>query len=155
MSIKTIIAGGRDHIITKHEAERIRVILNDLDTSTILSGMAQGVDTCAAFLAELEGYELEKHPAQWRINGRYDKGAGFKRNVAMAEAGNALIALQGGRGTRHMIQTMRDEGKVIYLLNAKGETWVLPSTEEEDEPKWMEISEDMDKATANKEEITG
>ena len=54
-----------------------------------------------------------------------------------------------------MIQTMRDEGKVIYLLNAKGETWVLPSTEEEDEPKWMEISEDMDKATANKEEITG
>lgn len=39
------------------------------------------------FCTKVTNWTVERHPAKWRVDGRYDPAAGFKRNVEMAASG--------------------------------------------------------------------
>ena len=61
---------------------------------------------------------LECYPAQWD---KYGRGAGFKRNVAMAKNGDVLLALWDGKskGTAHMIVTAKLQDLNVYIIECK------------------------------------
>lgn len=79
--------------------------------SEIVSGHARGVDQMGERYAAEHGIPCRLFPAQWRdpVTGLTDRAAGHKRNQAMAQYADALIALWDGRspGTKHMIEQMR------------------------------------------------
>jgi hypothetical protein len=83
---------------------------------TVISGCAQGVDKIAAEIAREFGLEVIEMPADWK---RHGKRAGFIRNEEMAQVGDGLLAIWDGKsnGTRHMINTMREMGKVARCIN--------------------------------------
>jgi YspA, cpYpsA-related SLOG family len=110
--MKTIIAGSRtvesyDDIIRAIEAAGWRPTL-------VISGTARGADRLGERWARENNVPLRQMPADWD---RYGKRAGYLRNSAMLEHADALIALWDGqsRGTRHMIETAKDKGLVVFV----------------------------------------
>jgi hypothetical protein len=115
--MKVIIAGSRN--ITDYE-EVCRAILfsNFDDISEVVSGKAKGVDTLGERFAKEFDIPLKEFPAKWRPSpGVYDKAAGIKRNVEMANYADALIALWDGKspGTKHMISIAEKKGLKVYV----------------------------------------
>ncbi len=81
----------------------------------VLSGTAKGIDRAGEQWAALKSIEVDRYPADWDHEG---KGAGYTRNVRMAYSADALVAVWDGasRGTTHMIETMRDHEKPVFVL---------------------------------------
>ena len=112
----TIIAGSRglggvyDTDLVALAAKR-----SGFNIVRVLSGTARGIDNAGERWAEAQGIPVDKYPADWEGEG---KGAGFRRNERMAHNGDALVAIWDGhsRGTRHMIDTMREHEKPVYVL---------------------------------------
>lgn len=105
--MKTIIAGGRDTQLTLEDIE----YLNTLDITEVVSGGARGIDTEGEIWAQETGIPIKRFPAEWN---KYGKGAGFKRNVQMAEYADALVVFPGGNGTNHMFRTATKHGLVVF-----------------------------------------
>ena len=59
------------------------------DTITLIHG-ASGMDWFAAGVGCTLGMALEGHPATWRPDGRFHRGAGFARNQQMVDRGADL-----------------------------------------------------------------
>ncbi len=76
----------------------------------IISGCAKGIDEMGEIWASENGIPCIKYPADWKQYGNF---AGKFRNVAMADAGDDLLAIWDGKsgGTGHMIQTMIQKKK--------------------------------------------
>ena len=116
--MKIIIAGGREFT----DVEAAKDFLVDLvfeqrvipDTFTVISGGARGADKVGEDIAIAYELPLEIYPADWNTHG---KSAGYIRNKQMADVADALIAFWDGssRGTKHMIDTMRKQGKPVYI----------------------------------------
>ena len=99
--MRTIIAGSRtiiDHNILSNVVSKC-----GWHITTVLTGLAHGVDFLGVMWAIDNGIKLEKYPANWK---EYGISAGYKRNLQMAIKAEALIAIWDGksRGTRHMIE---------------------------------------------------
>jgi hypothetical protein len=78
----------------------------------VIHGCAVGADLCAARWAENHGLEHARIAALW---GRHGKGAGFRRNSALAALRpHVCIAFPGGEGTADMAQKARDAGIPTY-----------------------------------------
>lgn len=110
--MKTIICGSRN---IADYSELTRAIADSgLDVTTVISGGARGVDKMGEVWARSNGRALRLFPADWRT---YGKRAGYVRNEQMAQEAEAVIALWDGvsRGTRHMIDTARAKGLVVYV----------------------------------------
>lgn len=132
---KVIIAGGRDFnnytflksVLEAHFSEPIIVV----------SGGAQGADSLGERYANEKGYEVERHPANWKdINakpcsikynqyGAYNALAGHNRNREMLnsiienEDGGEVITFWNGvsKGTENMIKISKEASiktTVIY-----------------------------------------
>jgi hypothetical protein len=72
--VRVLVCGGRDFAVTDEQCEFIWKELNAFNNiTTIISGMARGVDTQAALWGELKGKEVLKYPADWK---KYGKLAG-------------------------------------------------------------------------------
>lgn len=76
------------------------------DITEVVSGGANGIDTCGELWATENNIPIKRFPAYWD---NFGKMAGFLRNTQMAEyTGDkgALLAVWDGksRGTKHMIQ---------------------------------------------------
>ncbi len=115
--MKVIIAGSR-HIIDHHYVEsKLDEITANVTVTEVVSGMARGVDQIGECWANLHDIKVRQFPARWREEGR---GAGYKRNVRMAEYADALIAVWDGesRGTKHMIDTAREHGLDVKIVRA-------------------------------------
>jgi hypothetical protein len=72
------------------------------------------------------GMKETKFPADW--NGPLKKGAGFKRNVDMAEYGDILLSIMkhgGTNGSKHMVEVMRINKKRVILLIYHPDTEML------------------------------
>lgn len=84
----------------------------------ILSGLFPGVDTLGVRYGEEHGYTIEKYPADPE---KYGKNAGSKRNNAMTDAADALIAFWDGEslGTKHMINIAREKGLMVKVARFK------------------------------------
>lgn len=117
--MKVIIAGGRDFTNTAAMYE----VLNELHDNqiitedfTLVCGMARGADITAYHLCHEHGIPIEEYPANWT---EYGKRAGYIRNEVMAGTADILIAFWDGtsKGTKHMIDTMNQQGKPVYVVN--------------------------------------
>ena len=117
-TIKIIVAGGRDftnYAVLKKELDYLfqNVVKEDL---TIISGTAKGADTLAIKYANEKNISLIQMPADWST---YRKSAGFKRNVAMAQIADGLVAFWDGKshGTGHMIKIAEAKGLKVRIIN--------------------------------------
>lgn len=82
---------------------------------SILSGTARGVDQMGEQLAELYGFNVITFVPDWDT---YGKSAGYRRNAVMASKADIGICLwdSKSRGTKHMINALRNSGKVCHVL---------------------------------------
>jgi hypothetical protein len=109
--VKIIIAGSR----TIHDYDAVVQAMEDCEwiPTEIVSGGAFGVDALGEEWAQRHGVPVTRFNADWS---KYKKAAGFLRNEEMADYSDALVAIWNGRskGTQHMIDTMREQGKPVY-----------------------------------------
>ncbi|KAA3650164.1 MAG: DUF2493 domain-containing protein [Proteobacteria bacterium] len=106
--MKLIIAGGRDYRFTSKDIEQ----LNRLENITeVVSGGAQGADNEGEQWATEQGIPIKIFKADWK---KYGRGAGPKRNQAMADYADALALFPGGKGTDNMYQQAQKAGLVVY-----------------------------------------
>lgn len=118
--MKTIIAGTRRTVANLAiVADAIKA--SEFDITEVVSGGAPGVDALAKKWAEQHGIPVKQFPADWD---RYGRKAGPIRNQAMAEYGEALIAVWDGksRGTKNMIRQARKHGLRVFVYLV-GDTW--------------------------------
>ena len=122
--MKVIIAGGRDFT----NLSVMATVLNNLqdvdhvieiEKLTLICGMARGADLTAYKLFKEVGLPVEAYPADWDQHG---KQAGYIRNTQMANVADMLIAFWDGesRGTAHMINTMKQQHKSVFVFNYEG-----------------------------------
>lgn len=105
--MKLLITGGREF----HDVEFIVYQLNQTHArkpvTTLISGMATGVDTYCALWAEEMGIPVDPYPAKWAELGN---DAGIIRNGEMLAKSNAdmIMAFPGGAGTKDMWERAKD-----------------------------------------------
>ena len=93
--------------------------------ASIVSGGARGVDTMAERYAKEHGIATSIKPAQWRVNGVYDRRAGFRRNSEIVAECTHAIAFPwvGSGGTQDTIRKLQLAGKPVKVI------WVEPTAE--------------------------
>lgn len=108
-----IIAGSRGIESTADVA--LAVDRSGFEVSEIVSGGARGVDRAGERIGECCGIPVRVFPAEWK---RHGKAAGVIRNREMARYADALVAVWDGksRGTKHMIDCMKAEGKPYHVI---------------------------------------
>ena len=127
-TVKVIIAGGRLFDDYERMTNVLDALFDHITEYIIVSGGAKGADTLGEKYAEEEGLEVEHHPANWY---KYGRGAGFKRNLEMAQSADILVAFWDGKskGTRGMILDALHEGLTIHVYRYEDNE---DTTEEED-----------------------
>lgn len=107
----TIVAGSRS--CNSYDIVAQAIEYAPWKVTTIVSGCAPGVDRLGEDYANNKDIALLRMPANWS---RYGQGAGKIRNIEMALAADALVAIWDGYspGTGHMIDTARVKGLKIY-----------------------------------------
>ena len=115
--MKTIIAGSRE--ITDFQVVEHAINSSGFEITEVVSGTARGVDLEGEGWASLNDVPIKRFPAKWNEDGIFDRGAGHKRNAAMAEYADALIAIWDGAspGTRNMINCAAQAGIKIYVYS--------------------------------------
>jgi len=106
--MKLIIAGGRDYRFTPNDIEQLNSLKN---ITEVVSGGAKGADSEGEQWATEQGIPLKIFKADWK---QYGRGAGPKRNQAMAEYADAVVLFPGGKGTDNMYQRAQKAGLVVY-----------------------------------------
>lgn len=114
--IRVIIAGGRDFTDYNKLCEVCDTGFSGCGVIEIVSGMAKGADLLGERYAIERGHQIKRFPADWD---KYGKGAGYRRNVEMANYAGALLAFWDGesRGTLHMINAAKDRGLKVKVIN--------------------------------------
>lgn len=121
-----VIAGSRD--FTNYEVMRgVLYPLFDkyhlLEDSTIISGTARGADQLGERFARENELGLIRMPADWnrQPDGSYDKSAGYKRNVDMANRADMVVCFtNGSKGTGHMINIAKKKGLPTFVYDFEG-----------------------------------
>lgn len=120
--MRTIIAGSR----TIHDIKQLgdALLLAPFSPTTEISGRARGVDVLGERFARARGLPIEYFPADWEKHG---KKAGHLRNIEMAHAAQALIAVWDGesKGTGNMIEIAEAKGLevFVYVLDPWLDSW--------------------------------
>ena len=131
--MKTIIAGSRSFTNQKIMNKFLDGLLSKglISISEIISGCANGADSCGENYAINHNIPIKKFPAHWddldewpqniaynRYGKEYNKLAGHNRNRRMADYSEQLIAFNVNKspGTRNMItQALNFRLKVIVF----------------------------------------
>lgn len=116
---RLIVAGSRsfsDYPLLKQTLDWLGNEIYAAESVSIVSGMARGADLLGYHYAKEHNIKCYKFPANWEGLG---KRAGFIRNMEMAKFSNALVVFWDGesRGTEHMINTMKQLGKPVHIVN--------------------------------------
>lgn len=99
--MRVIIAGGRDYKPSNYERELVKVLLDDLGATEVVSGHARGVDKWGERIGKELGLVIKIFEADWSEQGN---SAGPIRNRQMAKYSDVCIVLTGGRGTNNMYE---------------------------------------------------
>ncbi len=117
--MRVIIAGSRSITDNTDLENAINCVIEKTTTriTSLVCGMARGVDTLAYNWAKRNNIPVDEYPAQWDL---YGKSAGYRRNVQMAENADALIAIWDGesKGTKHMINIAKEKNLVVHIIKA-------------------------------------
>lgn len=110
--MKVIIAGSRNE--TNYAVVKNAIELSEYRITKIISGGCRGVDKFGEQYAKENNIPCRVFKADWA---KYGKAAGPKRNRAMVEEADALIAIlyPGSRGTRDMIRTALKQGLKVFV----------------------------------------
>lgn len=110
--MNVVVFGSRT--IDKQSTVDQEILKAPCTPTEIVSGGADGVDSCAKQFAEENDLPYTEFEADWDEHG---KSAGPIRNAQMAEYADAGIAVWDGQssGTRDMIEKLLDEGKSVYV----------------------------------------
>jgi len=114
--MKVIIAGSRGCENYEHLKECMDYWKKVHPVPTyIISGTARGADRLGERWAEEHGVDLIRMPANWD---KFGRSAGYKRNEAMAEIADGLVAIWDGksRGTMHMIEIAKRKGLKVAVF---------------------------------------
>ena len=113
---RLIVAGGRDFADKALFLQTMQQVEQELAeySVSLVSGMAKGADLMGYQFAEEYGITCYKFPADWSMG----KQAGYVRNTEMANFSDGLVAFWDGesRGTKHMIETMQNMGKQVFIV---------------------------------------
>ena len=117
--MRTIIAGSRS-ITDYNQVERAVALAKTkmgIVPTVILSGHARGVDKLGEQYAKANNIPLELYLPDWDADPR---GAGFTRNIKMADRAEALIAISDGQshGTWHMIRQAKKRNLLVFVMAA-------------------------------------
>ena len=84
------------------------------ETTEIISGGAQGIDTCAREYAIAHNIKLTEFLPEYE---KYGKNAPLKRNITIIENADVVLAFWDGksRGTKFVIEKCRELGKEIKV----------------------------------------
>ena len=85
------------------------------NTTEIVSGGANGVDSCAEEYAESNKIKLKEFLPEYE---KFGKGAPLKRNIQIIEYADEILAFWDGksRGTKFVIDTCKKIGKKITVI---------------------------------------
>jgi len=86
--MRTIIAGSRD--FTDPTLVHAAIAASGFTITHVLSGGARGIDLAGEAWATAHAVPVTVLPAEWD---RFGKGAGYRRNEAMAAQADALLAV--------------------------------------------------------------
>lgn len=113
--MRVIVAGSRSIICPAFVDRAIRQ--SGFEITEVVSGGAAGVDLLGEGWAVEHSVPFKRLAADWRPNGKFDRGAGFRRNERMAEYAEALVAVWDGEshGTRNMIDLAQKNGLSAYV----------------------------------------
>lgn len=118
--MKVIIAGSRN-ITDKSVVLKalVEAGFRPSQITEIVSGTARGVDQLGEQIAQDFKIPAKRFPANWD---EFGKSAGYRRNSEMAVYADRLVAVWDGksRGTEHMIDLMRSQGKPFYVYMTGG-----------------------------------
>lgn len=118
---RVLVCGSRDFT----DRKVIRAFMRELtvrerfhpgEKIVIVHGAARGVDRWAGEEAKVCGFEVEEHPADWKVHG---KRAGLIRNAHMLNLGcTRVVAFWDGksRGTQHMIRIAREADARVTVV---------------------------------------
>lgn len=112
--MRLIIAGGRDVELDAKDYALLDWIHAEAPVSEVVSGTAEGVDTCGEMWAIKHNIPVKRFYADWKTYGR---AAGPMRNMRMAEYARhwgALIVFPGGRGTNNMYEVACQVGMPVF-----------------------------------------
>lgn len=113
--MKLIIAGGRDYRFTPKDIEQ----LNSLENITeVVSGGAKGADAEGENWAREQNIPVKVFKADWK---QYGRGAGPRRNQAMADYADAVALFPGGKGTENMFKEAQKASLNIYDWRVQNE----------------------------------
>ncbi len=119
--MKVIIAGSRDGVRPCDIQFGVDQFIKIHGPITeVVSGTARGADLLGEVYAEAKGIPIKCFPADWK---KYGAGAGFRRNEAMAEYADGLVAVWVGRsrGTKHMMEVAREKGlRMVVVVKQHG-----------------------------------
>ena len=89
--------------------------LKGLDISHIISGGAQGADSCAERYAKENNLPITIYYACWE---EYGKSAGYKRNIKIVDDAELIVAFWDGvsKGTKHSIDYANKEDKKVIIF---------------------------------------
>ncbi len=89
------------------------------DVTEIVSGGANGIDTCAKEYAEKNNIPLAEFLPEYKLYGR---AAPIKRNIKIIDYADMVVALWDGRskGTEFVMKYCRKIGKPIVVYNFSG-----------------------------------
>lgn len=112
--MRVIVAGSRSFTEADYPLVREVCLASGYWYSEVISGGAHGVDLLGERFAAEIGVPVRRMLADWD---RYGRGAGPRRNEAMAKQANALVAVWDGasRGTADMIRRARSTGLLVYV----------------------------------------
>lgn len=114
---RVVIAGCRDYNNYDEAKVFIDFCLSNIKRKykiVIVSGCASGVDAIGERYAKENGFEVEKHPANWE---KYSKSAGPRRNKEMAEICDFVICFwdEKSKGTKSMIEHAKKQNKPVKV----------------------------------------
>ena len=117
MTKRIVIAGCRDYNNYDEAKKYIDSCLSNIrkeNNIIIVSGCASGADAIGERYAKENGFEVEKHPADWK---KYGKSAGPKRNEQMAKVCDFVICFWDyqSKGTKSMIDYAKMYNKPIRI----------------------------------------
>jgi len=117
MTKRIVIAGSRDYNNYTQAKEFIDSVLNPIQAENkiiIVSGGCRGADLLGERYARENGFEIEKHPADWN---KYGLKAGPLRNEEMAKVADYVICFWDGKskGTKNMIETAKKHKKLVKI----------------------------------------
>lgn len=110
--MRVIVAGSRD--ITDLAVVEQAIQKSGFHVTELVSGGAKGVDRLGETWAKERNIAVTVFKPDWK---RYGRGAGPRRNAAMAEYADGLVAVWDGRsrGTKSMIEQAEKRGLAIHI----------------------------------------